>query len=188
MLNSTDSEEEYESSSEEVNELSDDTSYEESESDSDTNPKDCKCNNLECSTSTDYWKAIVQMNGLSINVLTNEQKSLLEVIDQIPDQNLKLKVIQSCISSVKEEEIIEKPQIPEEIYSLKKVMDRVRDSSQNSKTITIPDLKSEVNILKTEIRNLKSQQSYTSQELVIIRHRLDSLDKNNKEFIPEETE
>lgn len=53
-------------SEEEVNNLPEISSEEES-SDEEDMPGNCKCNNLECSTSDNYWKAIVEMNGLNLS-------------------------------------------------------------------------------------------------------------------------
>lgn len=40
---------------------------------------DCQCNQL------DYWKSIVDMNGL--NVLTSEQDEAIKAIESISDKN-----------------------------------------------------------------------------------------------------
>ncbi|XP_058183933.1 uncharacterized protein LOC131301588 [Rhododendron vialii] len=110
------------------------------------------------------------MNGLSVNVLTEKQQGLLEVIDQIDDPQLKMKVIETCISSMKEEEE-EKPQLPNENYSLKIILDRL-EQVDNLKPVTIPDLKNEINTLKAEIRSLKTFQSKAAQEFYDIKTRL----------------
>lgn len=70
MLNSSDSEPE--SSDQEINDISIGSDSESTESNNSI--KDCNCNNLECSTFDNYWKVIVEMNGLSINDLTDQQK------------------------------------------------------------------------------------------------------------------
>nr|KAJ0188513.1 hypothetical protein LSAT_V11C900485640 [Lactuca sativa] len=56
-------------------------------SDSNTdNSSEC----VECSNKIDYYKSILDMNGLSINVITNEQKFILDLIEQIeePQKNV----------------------------------------------------------------------------------------------------
>jgi hypothetical protein len=66
LLNSSDSENEesfYEESSETSDEINDDLSYS-FEDNNFEQDKNCTCNDFECSTSNNYWKAIVEMNGL----------------------------------------------------------------------------------------------------------------------------
>ncbi|XP_028075337.1 protein LAZY 1-like [Camellia sinensis] len=57
------------------------------------------CNRNNLNTESNYLKTIVEMNGLStgpsINVLTDEQKFVLNLIDQIKDQELKLKMLEA---------------------------------------------------------------------------------------------
>lgn len=170
MLNFSDSES---STEQEINDISTESDSESTESNN--SPRNFNCNNLEgdCSTSDNYWKAIVEMNGLSINVLTDQQKSLLDLIDQIQDPQLKMKIIENCLSSVKEEEE-EKPSIPVITYSLKEVLNRI-SANDNSKPVTISDLKGEINTLKSEIMLLKTFQSKATQDLAAINHRLNTL-------------
>ena len=49
--------------------------------DSDLDNKNCQCNELN------YWKSIVEMNGL--NVLTSEQDQALKALESISDNSLK---------------------------------------------------------------------------------------------------
>ncbi|MCI54789.1 hypothetical protein A2U01_0076039, partial [Trifolium medium] len=49
----------------------------------------CQCNELN------YWKSIVEMNGL--NVLTESQDKALDAIESIPDVNLKKKMLEILI-------------------------------------------------------------------------------------------
>jgi endonuclease IV len=62
---------------------------------------DCQC---------DYWKAIVEMNGL--NVLTKEQNEALKVLESISDSTLRRKMIEFLIKENSKKEtplIIEAP-------------------------------------------------------------------------------
>ncbi|HEX7870684.1 MAG TPA: C2HC-type zinc finger protein, partial [Chryseobacterium sp.] len=76
--------------------------YSESDNDSDNEQcQTCIINNRNTSAEADYWKAIVEMNGLdvgspSINVLTDTQKSLLDFADNIKEPEIKLKFLEIC--------------------------------------------------------------------------------------------
>lgn len=87
---------------------------------------------------------------------------------------MKIKIIEICLSSTKEEEE-EKPSIRIMTYSLKEVMNRL-SSVNNTKPVTIFDLKGKINTFKSERRILKSFQSKTTQDLATIFHTLDILD------------
>ena len=50
-----------------------------------------------CSTSNNHLKAIEKVNNLSINVLSDDQKNVLEFIEQLYDNKLKKRIIESCI-------------------------------------------------------------------------------------------
>ncbi|KAI8554885.1 hypothetical protein RHMOL_Rhmol05G0131500 [Rhododendron molle] len=165
-----------ESSDEETEDQVNDLSDHDEESSSTEEEAPCNCNNLEFSTSDNYWKAIVEMNGLSINVLTDKQQGLLDIIDQIEDPQLRIKIIETCIASNTKEEEETKPRILNETYSLKTVLDRLEQIGSD-KPATIPDLKGEINTLKTEIKLLKSFQTRATQEIQDMNQRMISLEK-----------
>ncbi|KAF5946571.1 hypothetical protein HYC85_016799 [Camellia sinensis] len=69
----------------------------------------------------DYWKSIVEMNGLdlsgpSIHVLTDDQKSMLDLADQIKDPEMKLKFLEICYQQQKAS--TEPPLIPLQSYTM----------------------------------------------------------------------
>ncbi|XP_058192187.1 uncharacterized protein LOC131309594 [Rhododendron vialii] len=117
LLNSSDSESQDDSEGQ-INEVSDQDQGEDTSSTSEEqDSNNCRCNSVECSTSDNHWKAIVEMNGLSINVLTDKQQGILDINDEIDDPQLKIKIIETCISSNIEEER-EQPLMPNKTYSL----------------------------------------------------------------------
>ena len=63
------------------------------ESDDDDSKEDCECN---------HYKAIINMNGLCINVLTKEESLILKVIDKIENPEEKQKTLEEYILINKE--------------------------------------------------------------------------------------
>ena len=61
--------------------------------------------NLECNcnSQTDYYKAILEANGLSINVISKDEQNMLDIIDKIEDATTKRKIIEYYLSTFKQE-------------------------------------------------------------------------------------
>ncbi|XP_028058888.1 uncharacterized protein LOC114262722 [Camellia sinensis] len=71
---------------------------------SEDNPEicDCKTNINQISDEVNYWKAIVEMNGLdiegpSINVLTEDEHKIINFADQISNPEMNLKFLELCL-------------------------------------------------------------------------------------------
>jgi hypothetical protein len=75
--------------------------------------------NCQCNDEIEYWKSIVNMNGL--NVLTEEQDKTLKILESIPDNNLRRKMIEFLI---KDNSKREAPQIIEAPYQISEVLSR----------------------------------------------------------------
>ncbi|KAM7510610.1 hypothetical protein LguiB_009485 [Lonicera macranthoides] len=132
------------SANEEINEIAShisESSTHNSESDSD----------CQCKAQTDYYKAILETNGLSINVLTKEEQSILDLIDQVEDNNVKRKLIEQYLATFKTEKSSILPS--SEPYSLHNILESFYKTPE--KEATVSDLKSEINILKTEMKDIK---------------------------------
>ena len=108
----------------------------------------------QCSKNQEYWKAIVEMNGLSINVLTKTQSRILSMIDRIEDPEIKVKLINICLKQdQKNSEPSHEPMnIPNMYYNIQEVFRRIESPA---KLITLPDLQKEINNLKNEVKQLK---------------------------------
>ncbi|PIA27489.1 hypothetical protein AQUCO_07700041v1 [Aquilegia coerulea] len=91
-------------------------------SESDNSHQSGKGCSTHCKTSQDYYKAIIDMNGLSINVLSENQTLILDMIDNIVDPLEKRQAIEKYIkdsyNNRYNSSIIEP-------YSLQKVFDRI---------------------------------------------------------------
>ncbi|KAF9602028.1 hypothetical protein IFM89_024785 [Coptis chinensis] len=95
------------------------------------NEAPCQCNMLQ--SKCDSMRAILQMNGLAINVLTSEQQSVLELIDSITDLDTKLKLIKTCFKTVKDN-IVD----PTEGYNLKEHTEQpLKDSESFQDTANV---------------------------------------------------
>jgi hypothetical protein len=127
-------------------------------SDSDNN--DCQCNDLN------YWKSIVEMNGL--NVLTSEQDQALKALESISDNSLKRKMIEFLIKENTKEK---SPIINEAPYQLSEVLSRFQQANTKETPVSINDLKREINSLKSEITQIK-------HDNIMINHRIEILENN----------
>ena len=132
-------------------------------------------NNYVCSTSDNPLKAFSKVNNLSINVLTDDQKDVLEMIEQLSDDKLKKKVIESFIKGETSRETSKtkhlnfqmdnKGLIEHQGYSLNEVFKRM-ELKDNSKSVILKDLKTKINDLKLEIKKIKKY--YATQDKKII--------------------
>ena len=78
---------------------------------------------------------------MKINILANDQKTIIDLIDQISDDNLKRKIITACIEKEKEDNSNIIDGIPiEQGYSLQAVLKRM-ETTWSSRPIDIKDLK-----------------------------------------------
>lgn len=117
-----------------LEELNDDITSN-SSSEEETHQNNCY---TKCKTNEDYYQAILNMNGLSINVLTQQETVILELIDKIDDPDKKHATILSYMN------VQGKPQEPKEgetsktdnflynAYDFKNVINRVNKISMNN--------------------------------------------------------
>src|SRR5206468_12907949 len=98
------------------------------------------------------------MNGLSINALTDTQSEIISMIDKVTDPLLKSKILQFCLEQTKNSpSSFEKPNITKH-YSMKEVLQRLEGKPETSlKPSTSQDLRSEVNIVKSEIKLIREE-------------------------------
>ena len=97
------------------------------------------------------------MNGLdlgqpSIQVITEDQKNILDIIDKITDPETKMKFLELCYAT---HSTPPEPKPTVENYHLKEVINMIH-SSVVEKPVTIQDLRFEINSLKKEIQQLKA--------------------------------
>ncbi|MCI39752.1 hypothetical protein A2U01_0060984, partial [Trifolium medium] len=95
---------------------------------------DCQCNELN------YWKSIVEMNGL--NVLTKDHDEALKAIESITDNNLKRKMLEILINDNTRDNTL---QITEAPYQLSEVLSRFRQTNEQNAPVSMTDLKREIN-------------------------------------------
>ena len=79
-------------------------------SESESNEDTCACK-----TSIDPYVANLNMNGLSINVLSSSEQFVLDMIEKISDNSLKREMIEQYLSKIKEPQ--EKPYKKPQIYT-----------------------------------------------------------------------
>ncbi|XP_028104274.1 uncharacterized protein LOC114303333 [Camellia sinensis] len=139
-----------------------------------------------CSTNQDqlseinYWKSIVEVNGLhlgepsSINVLADAQKDMLPVADQIQDPEIKIKYLKMCYEH--QQTVQEQPLIPVHSYNLQDVFKGIQtlNSTSVEQPTTIQDLKMEINILKTEVKHLQTASAATIKDIKYLHNQLKS--------------
>ena len=80
---------------------------------------DCNCN---------HYEAILNRNGLNLNVLTTEEDMILKFIDKIEDSQEKQKVVESYIALTQEANqarMKKKTQDKAQHYSLKEILKRI---------------------------------------------------------------
>ncbi|XP_038715023.1 uncharacterized protein LOC120008713 [Tripterygium wilfordii] len=111
-----------------------------------------ECEKSKCEF--DYYKAIIKMNGLSINTLTQNETFMLDLIDTIADPQAKQEAIERLISLQKDKTSRDFKTDPKEIsaspaHTLREVLNRTTPP----KPVTLEDLKQEVNNLKSETKS-----------------------------------
>lgn len=139
------------SSEEDINVIYE-SSTECSSENSDSN--NCQYNQL------DYWKSIVDMNGL--NVLTSEQD---EAIKSISNREQKRKMLEVLIQENSKKDF---PLITEAPYQLSEVLSRFRQCNRSFTPVSIMDLNREINLLKNEISQIKRENYGLSQRLTLL--------------------
>ncbi|CAL5212587.1 unnamed protein product [Lathyrus oleraceus] len=118
---------------------------------------DCQCNQL------DYWKSIVDMNGL--NILTSEQDEAIKAIESISNKELKRRMLEVLIQENSKKDF---PVITEAPYQLSEVLSRFRQSNIRETPVSIMDLNREKNLLKNEISQIKRENYGLSQRLTLL--------------------
>ncbi|XP_028059089.1 uncharacterized protein LOC114262873 [Camellia sinensis] len=150
----------------------------------DTGVCPCKTSVNQVNDEANYWKSIVEMNGLnidspSINVLTDAEQNLLTIADSIKDPEIKLKFLEMCYKQKTEEINVPK------MYNMKEVFSRLQNPSPSKmdKSVSVQDLKMEVNALKLEIKHLQTSNLAINSEIRKINKKLQ--DKGEEQSHPE---
>ncbi|XP_028051189.1 uncharacterized protein LOC114255842 [Camellia sinensis] len=119
-------------SEDEVNEL-----FSPSSSDEEQDEPLCPCStNQDQLSEINYWKSIVEMNGLhlgepnSINVLTDAQKDMLAVADQIQDPEIKIKYLKMCYEH--QQTVQEQPLIPLKSKKSETEVEQTKEQTESS--------------------------------------------------------
>ena len=123
------------------------------------------------------------MNGL--NVLSEDQDKVLKALELIKDSELKRKLIETLIRDNSET-----PKIIEAPYQLSEVLNRFQQSNTKETPVSISDLKREVNFLKSEISDIKQNNSNLSRRLTLLETKFSDKDNNlikDKNLIEEST-
>ncbi|KAL5820914.1 hypothetical protein ACOSQ3_022796 [Xanthoceras sorbifolium] len=113
----------------------------------------CDCNN---------YKSILKLNGLSINVLKEEDNLILDCVDAIDDPVEKQSALENYMAMAREQKPSntgKKPiEIPKQHYSFREVIQRVQKENEASRQPTLAELIMEMNSFKEELKKLKKQQ------------------------------
>ncbi|KAK2979079.1 hypothetical protein RJ640_026029 [Escallonia rubra] len=112
----------------------------------------------DCNSKIDYYKAILDMNGLSINVITSEESIILDLLDKIDDPEKKKQVIFKYLHGK------QNPSTPNtsrqshaigNTFNFSTVMDRLQVVEH--KGPTIQDLQGEILSLKRDVKTLSTR-------------------------------
>ncbi|KAK2988674.1 hypothetical protein RJ640_012710 [Escallonia rubra] len=112
----------------------------------------------DCNSKTDYYKAILDMNGLSINVITSEESIILDLLDKIDDPEKKKQVIFKYLHGKQSPPTPnDSKQIPiiGNTFNFSTVMDRLQ--TIEPKGPTIQDLQGEILSLKRDVKTLSTR-------------------------------
>ncbi|KAK2971279.1 hypothetical protein RJ640_001305 [Escallonia rubra] len=112
----------------------------------------------DCNSKTDYYKAILDMNGLSINVITSEESIILDLLDKIDDLEKKKQVIFKYLHGKQSPPTPnDSKQIPTigNTFNFSTVMDRLQ--TIEPKGPTIQDLQGEILSLKRDVKTLSTR-------------------------------
>ncbi|KAK2991116.1 hypothetical protein RJ640_029399, partial [Escallonia rubra] len=112
----------------------------------------------DCNSKTDYYKAILDMNGLSINVITSEESIILDLLDKIDDPEKKKQVIFKYLHGKQSPPTPnDSRQIPTigNTFNFSTVMDRLQ--TIEPKGPTIQDLQGEILSLKRDVKTLSTR-------------------------------
>ncbi|KAK2987236.1 hypothetical protein RJ640_017426 [Escallonia rubra] len=107
---------------------------------------------------TDYYKAILDMNGLSINVITSEESIILDLLDKIDDPEKKKQVIFKYLHGKQSPPTPnDSRQIPTigNTFNFSTVMDRLQ--TIEPKGPSIQDLQGEILSLKRDVKTLSTR-------------------------------
>ncbi|KAK2969373.1 hypothetical protein RJ640_028762 [Escallonia rubra] len=111
----------------------------------------------DCNSKTDYYKAILDMNGLSINVITSEESIILDLLDKIDDPEKKKQVIFKYLHGKSLPTPNDSRQIPTigNTFNFSTVMDRLQ--TIEPKGPSIQDLQGEILSLKRDVKTLSTR-------------------------------
>lgn len=96
----------------------------------------------------------MDLNRLSINMITTQESILLDLIDLIEDKNQQRKIIEKVLEANKQKKL--KPKIEVVVnpaYNMIEVLSRMK----KEKSFSIQDLRTKINALKIEIVQLKRE-------------------------------
>ena len=124
--------------------------YSEEEKDEHNSQEDYQC---------DHYKAILNMNGMCINVFSKQETLVLKIIDKIEDHGEKQKALEAYILMAKENpetRIQSRLQEKSQQYSLKEILKRIEDEG-SKKELTVADLRKEVRKMEMDLKGLSDQ-------------------------------
>ncbi|KAK2987238.1 hypothetical protein RJ640_017428 [Escallonia rubra] len=153
LLNPSDSEDDH---SLELNNIDGDINSSCSSSSNHSSDHEDTCH--DCNSKTDYYKAILDMNGLSINVITSEESIILDLLDKIDDPEKKKQVIFKYLHGKQSPPTPnDSRQIPTigNTFIFSTVMDRLQ--TIEPKGPTIQDLQGEILSLKRDVKTLSTR-------------------------------
>lgn len=119
-------------------------------------------------------------NGLTVHVLTSEQQTILDIINQVDSPELRkecleklLKTFTPCESSSKPSS---QPIISKNTYDLTSILNKQK---RKSKDPTIQDLQKEIGIVKQDLRDLKQKQKQDEEAIKQILSKIDSKEESS---------
>lgn len=116
---------------------------ESSKSTSTSDSDNCDCN---------HYKTIMNLNGLSINMITAQESILLDLIDSIKDKNQQRKLIEHVLASSREKKLEPKVVVVvSSAYTMIEVLGRLKKDIP----LSLHNLRTEINSLKLEVVQLR---------------------------------
>ncbi|KAK2973105.1 hypothetical protein RJ640_009757 [Escallonia rubra] len=112
----------------------------------------------DCNSKIDYYKAILDMNGLSINVITSEESIILDLLDKIDDPEKKKQVIFKYLHGKQNHSIPNTSRRSPAIgntFNFSTVMDRLQ--VVENKGPAIQDLQGKILSLKKDVKTLSTR-------------------------------
>ncbi|KAL5846548.1 hypothetical protein ACOSQ3_010072 [Xanthoceras sorbifolium] len=114
----------------------------------------------------DHYKSILKLNGLSINMLRQEDSLILNCIDAIDDPEKKRSAM-------------------EKLLAMAKVVKRVQNEKAATRQPTVTELRAEMNSYKKELHELKRQQQSHNQQLQDYDQRIQACESLHSQVLSE---